>query len=166
MEKFSESDTTTKIARKVRGQVAISSAKAAYQIYKAIFGSARFRKLADDGAREQLLLWASTSSKNPDYSDVKYVESVIGPDTINTVPPATIDAYRDHGDPKSRLEQNIEEANWILQRLPKLGISIDKVTQQLEDEGVEKFNEPFDKLMKALTKKSLPATAHPSAGCK
>ena len=164
VEKFLESGTTAKIAGKVHGQVAISSAKAAYQIYKEIFGSARFKKLADDGARVQRLLWASTSSKNPDYSDVKYIESIIGPDTINTVPPATIDAYRDHGDPKSRLEQNIEEANWILQRLPELGISIDKVTQQLEDEGVGKFNEPFDKLMKALTKKSLSATDHPSTG--
>ena len=114
VKKFLESDTTTKIAGKVYGQVAISSAKAAYQIYKEIFGNARFKKLADDGARVQRLLWASTSSKNPDYSDVKYVESVIGPDTINTVPPATIDAYRDHGDPKLRLEQNIEDANWIL----------------------------------------------------
>jgi transaldolase len=164
VEKFLESGTTANIARKVHGQVAISSAKAAYQIYKEIFGSARFKKLADDGARVQRLLWASTSSKNPDYSDVKYIESIIGPDTINTVPPATIDAYRDHGDPKSRLEQDIEEANWILQRLPELGISIDKITQQLEDEGVGKFNEPFDKLMKALTKKSLSATAHPSTG--
>ncbi|MDD2467864.1 MAG: transaldolase family protein [Desulfobulbus sp.] len=109
------SGTTTNRPRGVQGQVAISSAKAAYQIYKEIFGSARFKKLADAGARVQRLLWASTSNKNPDYSDVKYVESVIGPDTINTVPPATIDAYRDHGDPKSRLEQNIEEANWILQ---------------------------------------------------
>ncbi len=122
------------------------------------------RRLADEGARVQRLLWASTSSKNPDYSDVKYIEAIIGPDTINTVPPATIDAYRDHGDPKSRLEQDIEEADWILQRLPELGINIDKVTQQLEDEGVGKFNEPFDKLMKALTKKSLPASADPSAG--
>ena len=164
VEKFMESGATTNIAGKVHGQVAISSAKAAYQIYKEIFGSARFKKLAADGARVQRLLWASTSSKNPDYSDIKYIESIIGPDTINTVPPATIDAYRDHGDPKSRLEQDIDKANWILQRLPELGISIDKITQQLEDEGVGKFNEPFDKLMKALTKKSLPATPHPSAG--
>lgn len=164
VEKFLKSSTTANITRKVHGQVAISSAKAAYQIYKEIFSSTRFKKLADKGARTQRLLWASTSSKNPDYSDVKYIESMIGPDTVNTVPPATIDAYRDHGDPQSRLEQGIEDANRILQQLPELGISIDKVTQQLEDEGVGKFNEPFDELMKALTKKSLPATAHPSAG--
>ncbi|RJP50755.1 MAG: transaldolase [Anaerolineaceae bacterium] len=155
VEKFLESGgNKQEIAKKVHGQVAISSAKAAYQIYKEIFGSNRFKKLADKGARVQRLLWASTSTKNPDYSDVKYVEALIGPDTVNTVPPETIDAYRDHGDPKSRLEQDVEEANWIMSRLPELGISIDKVTQQLEDEGVQKFDEPFDKLMKTLTKKS------------
>jgi transaldolase len=142
------------LAKKVHGQIAIASAKMAYQIYKDIFSSDRFKKLANKGARVQRLLWASTSTKNPDYSDIKYIESLIGRDTINTVPPETIDAYRDHGDPKSTLEQNVEEAAWIMERLPELGISIDEVTQQLEDEGVKKFNEPFDKLMEALTKKS------------
>ena len=144
----------TEIAKKVHGQVAISSAKAAYQIYKEIFGSNRFKKLADEGARVQRLLWASTSTKNPDYSDVKYIEELIGSDTVNTVPLETIDAYRDHGDPQLRLEQDVKEANWIMARLPELGISIDKVTQQLENEGVKKFDEPFDKLMETLTKKS------------
>jgi transaldolase len=142
------------LAKKVRGQVAISSAKAAYQIYKEIFGSHRFKKLAGKGARVQRLLWASTSTKNPNYSDVKYVEALIGPDTVNTVPLETIEAYRDHGDPKSRLEQDVKEAVWIMERLSELGISIDKVTQQLENEGVKKFDEPFDKLMETLTKKS------------
>ncbi len=155
VEKFIEpSGNKTEIAKKVHGQVAISSAKAAYQIYKEIFGSNRFKKLADKGARAQRLLWASTSNKNPDYSDVKYIESIIGPDTVNTVPLETIDAYRDHGDPKLRLDQDVKEASWVLARLPELGISIDKVTQQLEDEGVKKFNEPFDKLMESLAKKS------------
>jgi transaldolase len=151
VEKFIEPDSKkTEIAKKVRGQVAISSAKSAYQIYKSIFGSNRFKKLADKGARVQRLLWASTSTKNPDYSDVKYIEPLIGLDTINTVPLETLDAYRDHGDPKSRLEQGAKEANWIMARLLELGISIDKVTEQLEDEGVKKFNEPFDKLMRTL----------------
>ena len=144
----------TDIAKKVHGQVAIASAKMAYQIYKEIFGNNRFKKLADKGARVQRLLWASTGTKNPDYSDVKYVESLIGPDTVNTVPLETIDAYRDHGDPKSRLEQNVEEARWVMARLPELGVNIDKVTGQLEDEGVKKFDEPFDKLIETLTKKS------------
>ena len=155
VEKFIESgDEKTQIARKVHGQVAISSAKAAYEIYKEIFGSNKFKKLADKGARVQRLLWASTGTKNPDYSDVKYIEPLIGPNTVNTVPLETISAYRDHGNPKSSLEQDIKEANWIMAQLPELGISIDKVTGQLEDEGVKKFNEPFDKLMEALMKKS------------
>jgi transaldolase len=138
------------LAKKVHGQIAIASAKVAYQSYKEIFGSNRFKNLADKGARVQRLLWASTSTKNPEYSDIKYIESLIGTDTINTVPPETIDAYRDHGDPKSRLDQDVKEAAWMMERLPELGISIDKVTQQLEDEGVKKFNQPFDKLMEAL----------------
>jgi transaldolase len=142
------------VAQQARGQVAVASAKMAYQMYKDIFDSARFKKVADKGARAQRLLWASTGTKNPDYSDVKYVESLIGPDTVNTVPVETLDAYRDHGDPKVRLEQDGERAGWVLQRLPELGIGIDKVTQQLEDEGVEKFNKPFDKLMETLAKTS------------
>jgi transaldolase len=142
------------LAKKVRGQVAISSAKMAYQIYKEIFGSDRFRDLAAEGARVQRLLWASTGTKNPDYSDVKYVEALIGPDTVNTAPLETLDAYRNHGKPKALLEQGIEEARWVLERLPELGISIDNVTQQLEDEGVEKFNKPFDKLMAVLAQRS------------
>ena len=142
------------LAKKVRGQVAVASAKMAYQMYEEIFAGVRFKKLAAQGARVQRLLWASTSTKNPDYSDVKYIDSLIGPNTVNTVPLETIDAYRDHGDPKSRLEQDPKGADWIMAQLPALGISIDKVTQQLEDEGVEKFNKPFDKLMEILTKKS------------
>jgi len=142
------------LAKKVRGQVAIASAKMAYQIYKEIFGGERFRKLSTQSVRFQRLLWASTSTKNPDYSDVKYVEALIGPDTVNTVPMETLDAYRDHGKPKTLLEQDIKEARWVLEQLPKLGISIDNVTRQLEDEGVEKFNKPFDKLMEILSQRS------------
>jgi len=119
VEKFLEqSDKKTEIVKKMRGQVAISTARVAYQIYKDIFGSSRFKKLADKGARVQRLLWASTSTKNPDYSDVKYIEPLIGPDTVNTVPLETIDAYRDHGDPKSRIEQDVKKANWIMAKLP------------------------------------------------
>ncbi|MCE5339512.1 MAG: transaldolase [Planctomycetaceae bacterium] len=151
---ISQDSQKTDIAKKLHGQVAIASAKMAYQIYKEIFCDDRFNKLADKGARVQRLLWASTGTKNPDYSDVKYIESLIGPDTVNTVPPETIDAYRDHGDPKSRLEQDVEQANLVMAQLQELGISIDKITGQLENEGVRKFNEPFDKLMEALTKKS------------
>ena len=142
------------LARKARGQVAIASAKMAYQIYQEIFGGDRFKKLATQGARVQRLLWGSTSVKNPDYSDLKYVEALIGADTVNTVPVETLDAYRDHGDPKIRIEEDVERAGQLLARLPELGINLDAVTQQLEDEGVEKFTKPFDKLMAALLKMS------------
>ncbi len=138
------------IAAKLRGQVAIASAKKAYQIYKEVFGADRFRKLTSQGARPQRLLWASTSTKNPGYSDVKYIEALIGSETINTVPPETLDAYRDHGDPKARLEQDVANAEWVLKQLSEVGINIDEVTQQLEDEGVDKFIKPFDKLLGAL----------------
>jgi transaldolase len=126
----------------------------AYQIYKEIFGGGRFRRLADRGARVQRLLWASTGTKNPDYSDVKYVEALIGPETVDTAPIKTLDAYRDHGEPKARLEHDVGEARSVLERLPELGIGIDSVTRQLEDEGVEKFNQPFDKLMETLAQRS------------
>jgi transaldolase len=126
----------------------------AYQIYQEIFDSDRFRKLAALGARVQRLLWASTSTKNPEYSDVKYIEALVGPDTVNTAPMETLDAYRDHGEPKARLEQNVKEARRALERLPELGIIIDNLTRQLEDEGVEKFNKPFDKLMETLVQRS------------
>ena len=138
------------LAKKARGQVAIASAKMAYQIYKEVFWSGRFKELAVQGARVQRLLWASTSTKNPDESDVKYMEALIGPDTVNTAPLATLDAYRDHGDPKARLEHDVEDARLVLERLSELGINIEHVTQQLEDEGVEKFNKPFDKILQTL----------------
>jgi len=142
------------LAKKVRGQVAIASAKMAYQIYREIFGSDRFKRLAAQGVRVQRLLWASTSNKNPDYSDVKYVEALIGSDTVNTAPLETLDTYRDHGDPKARLEQDVTEARWVMEQLPELGIRIDNLTRQLEDEGVGKFNRPFEKLMETLAQRS------------
>ena len=142
------------VAKTLRGHVAIASAKMAYRIYKQMFWSGRFKELAVLGARVQRLLWASTSTKNPGESDVKYVEALIGPDTINTTTLATFDAYRDHGDPKARLEQDVEEARMVLERLPELGISLGHVTQQLEDDGVEKFNKPFDKLLQTLASRS------------
>ena len=145
---------TADLAKKVRGHVAIASAKMAYHIYKEMFWSGRFKELAVQGARVQRLLWASTSTKNPDESDVKYMEALIGPDTINTAPLETLDAYRDHGNPKARLEQDVEEARLVLERLPELGISLDQVTQQLEDDGVVKFNKPFDKLLQTLASPS------------
>ncbi|NWG02798.1 MAG: bifunctional transaldolase/phosoglucose isomerase [Syntrophaceae bacterium] len=135
------------------GKVAIASAKIAYQIYKEIFSSERFSKLVGRGAKPQRVLWASTSTKNPNYSDVKYVEDSIGPETVNTLPQETLNAYRDHGDPGLRLEEGLEEAHQVLRQLAEVGIDINQVTQQLEDEGVEKFNKPYDSLMETLKTK-------------
>jgi len=149
-------------AKKVRGQVAIASAKGAYQIYREIFGGDRFRSLASKNARPQRLLWASTGTKNPDYADTKYVEALIGADTVNTIPVETLDAYRDHGNPKARVEDDIEQAALVLGRLPHLGISIDDVAQRLEDEGVEKFTAPFDRLLAAISDRT--STAHHNGG--
>lgn len=141
-------------AKKTHGQVAVASAKIAYQLFKEIFGSKRFEKPAGKGARVQRLLWASTSTKNPEYSDVKYVEALIGADTVNTLPVETFNAYRDHGNPKPLLEKDVGEAQQVLKQLSGLSINIDHITQQLEDEGVEKFNKPFDTLMQTLEKTS------------
>ena len=149
---FAQGGKKADLAKMLHGQVAIASAKVAYSIYTEIYGSDRFRKLADKGARTQRLLWASTSTKNPEYSDVKYIEALIGRDTVDTAPVETLNDYRDHGEPKDRIEQEVMKAREMLDRLPELGISIDKVTQQLEDEGVEKFSKSFDKLMETLEK--------------
>lgn len=138
------------IAASLHGHVAIASAKAAYQMYKEIFASERFRKLAAQGGRTQRPLWASTGTKNPAYSDVKYVEALIGPETVNTVPLETLNAYRDHGNPAPRLEEAVQEAHHILARLSEAGIDLGAVTRQLEEEGVHKFIVPFDRLMTTL----------------
>jgi transaldolase/glucose-6-phosphate isomerase len=150
-----------KTAQELVGQIAIASAKIAYLIYQEIFGSERFRRLAALGARPQRLLWASTSTKNPAYADVKYVEPLIGPETVNTLPLETLEAYRDHGHPASRLSEDVDRAASYLQRLPELGLDLNQATQQLEDEGVEKFNKPFDSLMCTLEGKRREAVGDP-----
>jgi transaldolase len=141
------------LADGLQGELAIASARAAYQIYREIFTGQRFARLAGLGARPQRLLWASTSTKNPAYSDVKYVEALIGPETINTLPVETLEAYRNHGDPAPRLEQGMEKAGEVLERLSRAGIDVAAVTQQLEDEGVKKFDQAFDQLMASLEQK-------------
>jgi transaldolase len=133
-----------------KGEVAIASAKKAYEIYKRIFSGERWEKLAAKGANPQRLLWASTSSKNPAFKDTKYVEALIGPDTVDTVPLETIVAFRDHGVAANTLEQGLDKATEILDKVKAAGIDIDKLTQQLEDEGVEKFNAPFEKLLQSI----------------
>jgi len=134
----------------LKGEVAIASAKKAYEIYKEVFSGSRWEKLAAEGARPQRLLWASTGSKNPEFKDTKYVEALIGPDTVDTVPMETLDAFRDHGDPASRLEIDLEGASSVLAQLKHADIDLNQLTQQLEDEGIEKFNAPYEKLLKAI----------------
>ncbi len=140
-------------AQSLLGQVAIANAKAAYQIYKEIFTSKRFEKLAKLGAHPQRLLWASTSTKNKNYNELKYIETLIGTNTINTITIETLDAYRYHGNPLSRLEDNLEETKKILTQLQAIGINLNKVTQQLEDQGVKKFSNSFDSLIDSIEKK-------------
>lgn len=139
-------------AKKLLGTVAIASARQAYQIYHEIFGSEEFQKLEKSGANKQHVLWASTSTKNPDYSDVKYIEALIGPETINTLPLETLEAYRDHGHPQPLLDSDTELTAYQLNLLSEIGINIDEVTQQLENEGIEKFNKSYDQLIDALKK--------------
>jgi len=138
------------LVRRLHGEVAIALAKGAYRIHEEIFGGERFRTLADSGARHQRLLWASTSTKNPEYSDIKYVEALIGPETVDTVPPDTLDAYRDHGEPKARLDRGLSDAERTLNQLSTIGIKLDAVTAQLEEEGIEQFARSFDDLMDTL----------------
>jgi transaldolase/transaldolase/glucose-6-phosphate isomerase len=132
------------------GEVAIASAKKAYEIYKRVFSTERWKALEAKGGKPQRLLWASTGSKNPAFKDTKYVEALIGPDTVDTVPLETIDAFRDHGIAADTLMLGLDQATETLGRLKSLGIDLDKITQDLEDEGIEKFNKPFEKLLKAI----------------
>jgi len=141
------------LAARLHGQIAIASAKLAYQIYHEVFGSERFKRLASIGAHTQRLLWASTSTKNPAYSDTKYVEALIGPNTINTLPIETLTAYRDHGRPKQSLDLDVSGAYQALRDLSSVGIDLDAVTQQLEAEGVGTFIAAFDRLMVSLKEK-------------
>lgn len=134
----------------LKGEVAIASAKKAYEIYKRVFSTDRWKTLEAKGAKPQRLLWASTSSKNPAFKDTKYVEALIGPDTVDTVPLETIEAFRDHGVAADTLMLGLEQATETLGKLKAAGIDIDKITQQLEDEGIDKFNKPFEKLLKAI----------------
>src|SRR3954471_5913911 len=136
------------------GKVAIANAKLAYQSYKRIFAGPRWEALQAKGAQRQRVLWASTGSKNPRYSDVLYVEELIGADTVNTVPPATLAAFRDHGHPRASLEEDVTGAQQTLHDLDASGISLRKVTDDLLADGVSKFVEPFTKLLAAVERRS------------
>ena len=137
-------------AENLYGKIAIASAKQAYQIYLEMISSDRFKKLEEKGAQKQRVLYASTGTKDPTFSDVLYVESIIGKDTINTLPIETIDAFRDHGNAEETLTTHLEEANKALEELKNKGIDLDKITQKLENEGIEKFNQAYEKLIKSI----------------
>jgi transaldolase/glucose-6-phosphate isomerase len=132
------------------GTVAIANARLAYQRYLALCRTAEWQTLAAQGAHPQRLLWASTSTKNPRYSDVRYVEELIGPDTVNTITPATLEAFRDHGRPRASLDDNIEDARATLKMLEHVGISLTEVTDQLLEDGITLFRKAFDSLLAAV----------------
>ena len=136
------------------GKVAIANGKMAYQRYLNIFSGAQWDKLRAQGAQTQRVLWASTGTKNPAYSDILYVQEMIGPDTVNTIPPATFDAFRDHGQPHETLTEGVDEAKQVMQDFAAAGISIDAITDKLTDDGVRLFEEAFDKLLAAVEKNS------------
>lgn len=140
-------------AKSLRGKIGIANAKMAYQRFRETFQSERWQSLARDGARIQRVLYGSTGTKNPQYSDTLYADNLIGPDTINTLPPDTLQAFLDHGKVALTLESDLDQARIQLDTLAELGIDLEEVTQQLLDEGVRKFSGPFDKLIESLTAK-------------
>ena len=148
--KAATSDREKADLQSVQGKVAIANGKQTYQKYLRLFSGDRWNKLAAKGAQTQRVLWASTSTKNPSYSDVMYVDELIGPDTVNTIPPATFDAFRDHGHPRASLTEDLESADRVMQTAAKLGISMKEVTDKLTEDGVRLFAEAFEKLLKAV----------------
>jgi len=141
-------------AAQLLGRIAVANAKLAYAWYQRTFNSPRFKNLRQAGAATQHLLWASTGTKNLNYSDVLYIDALIGPDTVNTVPPATYAAYKDHGQPRITLTEGVEEAAQQVAMLKTFGIDIDAVTKQLEDEGVQSFAKSFTNLLNAIADKA------------
>jgi transaldolase len=138
----------------LKGKLAIANAKLAYQRYKEIFAGSRWEALAARGATPQRCLWASTSTKNPDYRDVMYVEELIGPMTVNTMPEETITAFQDHGRVAPTLEQDLDEAKRLFEQIASAGIDYDDVTDTLEREGVQKFADSFAELLEGIQAKA------------
>jgi transaldolase len=141
------------LLRSLQGKVAIANAKQAYRYYQQMIAGPRWKALAAQGAQTQRLLWASTSTKNPKYRDVLYIEELIGPDTVNTIPPATMDAFRDHGAVRRTLDADLAAADATMTNLEKAGISMQKVTDQLLDEAIKLFADAFAKLIAAVEQK-------------
>lgn len=138
--------------QELKGKAAVASGKVAYQAYQEVLGkeNQRFQTLVREGANRQRILWASTSTKNPDYSDVKYIEEMIGPDSVNTVPQETLDAFRDHGQAQVAIDQQVPAAFQALDDLEKFGIDLKRVTQELEDEGVKSFADSYTTLLTTI----------------
>ena len=143
------------------GKVAIANAKQTYQRYLRLFGGERWEALIAQGARPQRVLWASTGTKSPAYRDVVYVEELIGPETVNTMPLGTLDAFRDHGRPRASLTDNVSEADATMESLVRLGISMDDVTDRLLDDGITLFAEAFDRLLEAVGQSRSSGSHHP-----
>jgi transaldolase len=140
------------LLKSLLGKVAIANGKLTYQRYQKIFSGPRWEALASKGAQTQRVLWASTSTKNPAYRDVMYVEELIGPDTVDTMPPATVDAFRDHGRLRNSLTEDVPGAQKVMDNLEKAGISIKEVTAKLTTDGVKLFADAFHKLLEAVEK--------------
>ena len=163
----SETDPQKKqLLSSLQGKIAIANAKEAYEKYEQMITSPRWKALAAKGATTQRLLWASTSTKNPAYRDVLYIEELIGPDTVNTIPPATMDAFREHGHVARTIDAGLEEAHKIMSDLARAGISMKQVTDKLLDDAIKLFDEAFDKLLSAVEEKKTSAvTAKPKVHC-
>jgi len=153
--KAASDEATRENIRGLVGKVAIANAAVTYARFKEVFSDARWQKLAAKGARCQRVLWASTSTKNPQYRDVIYVEELIGADTVNTLPDATLEAFRDHGRLRPSLDESIDVSRQIMQTVDDVGISMDQVGKMLVEDGVQKFIEPFEKLLGAIEQKRL-----------
>jgi len=147
------SPSDCELARELRGKLGIANARIAYTAFEETLGTARFAGLKGKGVALQRPLWASTSTKDPAYPDLYYVEALVAPDSVDTVPPETLAAYRDHGDPKVRIREDLAGAREVFRGLQRLGIDEDRIFRELEEEGVKKFSDSFDALLKALEEK-------------
>ncbi len=146
-------DIGTPDALALKGKIAVANARMAYQRFQEVFSGELFSVLQENGARLQRVLWGSTGTKNLAYSDVYYVEELIGPDTVNTVPPATLDAFRDHGRAKDTLDKGVEKAENQVHELRRLGIDLNEITERLQVEGVKAFTDSYDQLLASLKEK-------------
>jgi transaldolase len=140
-------------AKSLRGKLAIANARIAYEAFEQVYGSPRFAALKRQGVKPQRPLWASTSTKDPAYPDLYYVEALVAPESVDTMPPETFEAYRDHGDPKVRIREDLAGAHAALRQLAALGLDLAGISRELEEEGVKKFSDSYAQLLKAVSEK-------------